>query len=47
MAGIPNIYETRTMMQAINLMLPVKTFFRDTFFPNVQTFVTEKGFNPS
>jgi hypothetical protein len=42
MAGIPNIYETRTMMQAINLMLPVKTFFRDTFFPNVQTFVTEK-----
>lgn len=42
MAGIPNIYETRTMMQAIQLMLPVRTFFRDTFFPGVQTFVTEK-----
>jgi hypothetical protein len=42
LAGIPNIYETRTMMQAIELMMPVRTFFRDTFFPGVQTFVTEK-----
>lgn len=42
MAGIPNIYETRTMMRAIELMMPVRTFFRDTFFPGVQTFVTEK-----
>lgn len=37
-----NIYETRTMMQAIEMMKPVRTFFRDTFFPNVNTFVTEK-----
>lgn len=37
-----NIYETRTMLQAINKMLPVNTFLRDTFFPDVKTFVTEK-----
>jgi len=37
-----NIYETRTMMQALEFSLPVRTFFRDTFFPGVQTFVTEK-----
>lgn len=36
-----DIYSTRTMMQAINLMLPVHTFLRDTFFPVVETYVTE------
>jgi hypothetical protein len=36
-----NIYSTRTMMQAINLMKPVYTFLRDTFFPSVETYVTE------
>lgn len=36
-----NIYDTRTMLQAINLTKPVYTFLRDTFFPNVETFVTE------
>ncbi|QQE75714.1 major capsid protein [Brevibacillus composti] len=37
-----NIYDTRTMMQAIEQMKPARTFFRDTFFPTVETFVTEK-----
>lgn len=37
-----NIYETRTMLQAIEQMMSVKTFLRDTFFPNVLTFVNEK-----
>jgi len=37
-----NIYDTRTMMQAIEQMKPAHTFFRDTFFPTVETFVTEK-----
>ncbi|MBO8136796.1 MAG: major capsid protein [Desulfotomaculum sp.] len=40
--GIDNIYETRTMLQAIEMMMPVRTFFRDTFFPTVITFPTEK-----
>ena len=35
------IYSTRTMMTAISLMKPVYTFLRDTFFPNVETYVTE------
>lgn len=37
-----NIYETRTMMRAIEKMMPKQTFLRDTFFPNIQTFVNEK-----
>jgi len=37
-----SIYDTRTMMQALEIMPPVRTFFRDTFFPGVNTFVTEK-----
>jgi len=37
-----NIYETRTMLRAIEKMLPVRTFLRDTFFPNPLTFITEK-----
>lgn len=32
MANI-NIYSTKTMLAAVNQMLPVRTFFRDTFFP--------------
>lgn len=36
-----NIYSTQTMMQAINRMMPVRTFLRDNFFGGVQTFVTE------
>lgn len=36
------IYQTRQMMAAIIKMKQPKTFLRDTFFPNVQTFVTEK-----
>jgi hypothetical protein len=41
MANTINIYSTRTMMQAINLMKPAYTFFRDTFFGNVETYLTE------
>lgn len=37
-----NIYDTRTMMQAIEQMKPARTFFRDVFFPTVETFITEK-----
>lgn len=37
-----DIYETRTMLQAIEQMMPLNTFLRDTFFPNVLTFVTEQ-----
>lgn len=37
-----SIYDTRTMMQAIDKMPPVKTFLRDTFFSAINTFVTEK-----
>lgn len=36
-----NIYETRTMLAAIEMMMPVRTFLKDTFFSNVNTFVTE------
>lgn len=36
-----DIYSTRTMIQAINLMKPAYTFFRDTFFGNVETYITE------
>lgn len=32
-----SIYETRTMLQAVDKMIPVRTFFRDTFFPSVET----------
>lgn len=39
-----NIYSTKTMLAAVNAMLPVHTFLRDTFFPvsNNDTFVTEE-----
>lgn len=36
-----NIYETRTMLQAIEMMKPVRTFLKDTFFPIPDTFTTE------
>lgn len=36
-----NIYDTRTLLVAINLMKTPYTFLRDTFFSNVDTFVTE------
>lgn len=36
-----NIYRTQTLLQAIQLMMPLNTFFRKTFFPGFQTFVTE------
>jgi hypothetical protein len=36
-----NIYSTRTMMAAIEKMMPVNTFFLDTFFQDPETFPTE------
>lgn len=41
MANTISIYSTRTMLQAINIMKPAYTFFRDTFFGNVETYLTE------
>lgn len=41
MPGVVNIYETRTMLQAMEKMMPVNTFLRDTFFSGTETFVTE------
>lgn len=37
-----DIFETRTMMPAIERMAPIHTFLRDTFFKNVATFPTVK-----
>jgi hypothetical protein len=37
-----NIYSTREMMKAINLMKPAHTFLRDTFFNRTITFVTNE-----
>ncbi|WP_312908048.1 major capsid protein [Tissierella praeacuta] len=39
-----NIYQTKTMLAAVNQMFPVRTFLRDTFFPvkNDDTFPTEE-----
>ncbi|RCX20886.1 major capsid protein E [Anaerobacterium chartisolvens] len=39
--NVISLYSTRTMLQAINIMKPVHTFLRDTFFPGTQTFLTE------
>lgn len=34
-------YTPRTMSEPVEKRMPVTTFFRDTFFPDVETFVTE------
>ena len=36
-----SIFETRTMITALEEMKPVRTFLKDTFFGNVRTFDTE------
>jgi hypothetical protein len=36
-----DMFDTRTMLEAVNAMKPVRTFLRDTFFTNVRTFDTE------
>lgn len=41
MSNTINLYDPRTMMAAIEQMPPVRTFFRDTFFTNEQTFPTD------
>lgn len=35
------LYETRVMLQAIEMMKPTHTFLKDTFFPRTNTFVSE------
>ena len=42
MPNTVSIYEPRTMMGVVRKLPPVRTFFRDTFFGNTRTFVTEK-----
>lgn len=37
-----NIYRTQTLLGAIRVMMPARTFLRNTFFPGFQTFVTEE-----
>jgi len=37
-----NIFDTRTMLKAMEQMKPPRTFLRDTFFPSVRTFDTKK-----
>lgn len=37
-----NIYDPRVMLSAIQQILPVNTFLKNTFFPNIVTFPTEK-----
>ncbi|MFC4403313.1 major capsid protein [Gracilibacillus xinjiangensis] len=36
-----NIYDTRVMLEAIEMMMPVRTFLKDTFFGDVNTFTSE------
>ncbi|ECD6517328.1 major capsid protein [Salmonella enterica subsp. enterica] len=37
-----NMYETRTMLDAISQLMPVQSFLKDTFFPGFATQLTEK-----
>lgn len=37
-----NIYRTQTLLRAVEKMMPLRTFFRTTFFPGMDTFVTEE-----
>jgi len=37
-----SIYDPRTMGRVVTKMPPVHTFFRNTFFKNEETFVTEE-----
>lgn len=41
MAPTLDLFDTRTMLAALEQMLPPKTFFRDTFFNSVETSMTE------
>jgi hypothetical protein len=41
MALTLDLFETRTMLAALEQMLPPKAFFRDTFFSSVETSMTE------
>lgn len=42
MANEINIYEPRYLAEVVRLAPPVHTFFRDTFFTNVKTFMTKR-----
>lgn len=37
-----NLYSTHTLLKAVQTMPKANTFLADTFFPNVETFLTEK-----
>jgi len=37
-----DMFETRSMLTAVRQMLPVRTFLKDTFFPNANTYDTLK-----
>lgn len=37
-----SIFDPRTMEKVVSRMAPVRTFFKSTFFRNMETFVTEK-----
>lgn len=37
------LYETKTMLKALNLMQPTRTFLKDTFFSQRETLLTEKA----
>lgn len=41
MSGQISVYETRTLLAAIETMLPARTFLKDTFFNVPNTFTTE------
>ncbi|MEC0269065.1 major capsid protein [Paenibacillus anseongense] len=41
MAKNISIYDPRTMLAAIETMMPTRTFLKDMFFPKPETFVTE------
>ncbi|MGG4034212.1 major capsid protein [Paenibacillus cisolokensis] len=36
-----NLYKTTTMLEAVRKMMPLRKFITSTFFPGVETFVTE------
>lgn len=41
-----NIYAPRYLAEVVRLAPPVHTYFRDTFFTNIQTFATERVVAP-
>lgn len=42
MPNVIDIYQPRYLAEVVRQAPPLHTFFRDTFFTNVRTFVTER-----